>query len=64
MSRPRVVRRAGRALRGLWRFLREASGDAAYETYVHRAAPGPRLTREEFYLDGLRRRYERAGRCC
>ena len=64
MSGTGAVRRAGQGLRWLWRFLREASGDAAYETYVHRMGPGPRLTREEFYLDGLRRRYERAGRCC
>ena len=64
MSWPGAVRRAGQGLRWLWRFLREASGEAAYEIYVHRAGSGPRLTREEFYLDGLRRRYGRASRCC
>jgi uncharacterized short protein YbdD (DUF466 family) len=52
------------ALRTLWRRLREWSGDAAYETYLARAADGPRLSREAFYLESLRRRYSRPTRCC
>jgi hypothetical protein len=51
-------------LRALWRGLREWSGDAAYETYVSRAGGRTVLDREAFYLDSLRRRYERPTRCC
>ena len=56
--------RLRRALRTLWRRVREWSGDAAYETYLARAGGGPRLSREAFYLDSLRRRYSRPTRCC
>jgi uncharacterized short protein YbdD (DUF466 family) len=52
------------ALRALWRRVREWSGDAAYETYLARAGGGPRLSREDFYLDSLRRRYSGPTRCC
>jgi Selenoprotein, putative len=51
-------------LRVFWRRLREWSGDAAYDTYVARAGGGEVLDREAFYLDSLRRRYERPSRCC
>jgi len=59
---PAFVRR----LRALWRALRALSGDSAYETYLAHVgtAGGPVLTREEFYLDSLRRRYSRISRCC
>jgi hypothetical protein len=70
-----------RLLRGLWQWLREVSGDAAYETYLRSAAgrgccdtarreeragetPAPLMSREEFYLDSLRRRYSGVSRCC
>ena len=56
--------RAGALLRLLWRGLREWSGDAAYETYLARSGSGPRLSREAFYLDSLRRRYAAPTRCC
>jgi Selenoprotein, putative len=49
----------------LWSWLRAVSGDDAYEAYV--ARPGRRgaiPTREEFYVDGLRRKYSRLNRCC
>jgi hypothetical protein len=52
-----------RALAAAWRFLREVSGDRAYEVYAERwgsAAVSPR----EFYLDTLKRRYDRISRCC
>jgi hypothetical protein len=52
------------AVLAFWRRLREWSGDAAYETYLARAGDGPRLSREAFYLDSLRRRYSRPSRCC
>jgi len=51
-------------LRVLWRRLREWSGDAAYDTYVARASGGEVLDREAFYLESLRRRYQRPNRCC
>lgn len=47
-----------------WRGLRQASGDCAYELYLERAHPGARLSREEFWLDTLRRRYSGPSRCC
>jgi uncharacterized short protein YbdD (DUF466 family) len=51
------------ALRALIRFLREWSGDSAYETYVART-PGPHVSRQSFYLDSLDRRYRGPSRCC
>lgn len=65
-------------LRLAWDWFRQVSGDAAYENYLHcarrRAAdevlsdvagvPAPRLSRTEFYLDSLRRRYSTVSRCC
>jgi putative selenoprotein len=48
----------------LWLRLREWSGDAAYDTYIARARAGEVLDRTAFYLDRLRRRYERPSRCC
>ena len=59
-----------------WWWLRQVSGDAAYENYLRRVAtarpaggtgahvPGGVLTREEFFLDALRRRYSGVSRCC
>ncbi len=59
-----------RACGKLWWWLRQVSGDAAYEDYL-RAARRPCsgkeagvLSAEEFYLDALRRRYTGASRCC
>lgn len=54
-----------------WAWLRQVSGDAAYETYVRHSAqraggataPKP-LTRAEFYVDSVRRRYSKVSRCC
>ena len=56
--------RVGRGLRAVFRLVREWSGDAAYETYLARPEPGPRLSREAFYMDSLRRRYRGLSRCC
>jgi hypothetical protein len=60
-----------------WEWLRQVSGDAAYENYLRcgrRAsqlgpggpgnASGARLSRKDFYLDSLERRYSSASRCC
>ena len=61
-------------LRGAWSWLRQVSGDAAYENYLRcntssadpgaSTAPAPLLSRGEFYLDSLLRRYSSVSRCC
>lgn len=51
----------------LWWWIRQVSGDAGYENYVRSQAAlgGERvLSREEFYLDALRRKYTGVSRCC
>jgi len=71
----------------MWRWIRQVSGDAAYENYLrskrriadvtcvdprtiqaghcstHATSAQP-LSRSEFYLDALRRRYSTVSRCC
>lgn len=58
-----------------WSWLRQVSGDAAYENYLGSirrlglcpsgASPAPKpLSAEEFYLDALRRHYSSINRCC
>jgi hypothetical protein len=60
---------------GAWSWLRQVSGDAAYENYLRCArrhalsgtAEGSApvlLSPAEFYLDALRRRYSSVSRCC
>ena len=77
--------------RNIWRWIRQVSGDAAYENYLRStqrvaqaeiarvdartapagfcstsmlAASAQPLSRSEFYLDALRRRYSTVSRCC
>jgi hypothetical protein len=50
-------------LRSCWDFVRQVSGDAAYETYLRRAGERP-LTPGAFWLEGLKRRYDKPERCC
>jgi uncharacterized short protein YbdD (DUF466 family) len=47
-------------------WLRQVLGDAAYENYLRSARSGasPLMSREEFFLDSLRRRYSTISRCC
>ncbi len=61
------------ALRRAWSWLRQVSGDAAYDNYLRSrsrrqlaggACCGVPLTKKEFYLDALRRRYSSVSRCC
>jgi hypothetical protein len=75
-----------RITRNIWVWIRQVSGDAAYENYLqstrriadmaragsctvhagcstHATSAQP-LTREEFYLHALRRRYSTISRCC
>lgn len=81
-TRARVIR----IPRNIWSWIRQVSGDAAYENYLrstrrvaeiarassctmhagcltHATSAQP-LTREEFYLHALRRRYSTISRCC
>jgi len=54
-------------LQFLWWWLRQVSGDAAYENYLswaERRGVGRVCSREEFYLESLRRRYSGVSRCC
>jgi len=62
----RVASGCADALRRLWSMVRALSGDSDYETYLAHArrGNGPILTREEFYLDSVGRRYSRVSRCC
>ncbi len=64
-----------RAAGWAWWWFRQVSGDAAYENYLRSAAAAkanlqddspsrPLLSREEFFLEGLRRRYTGVSRCC
>jgi hypothetical protein len=62
--------------RGAWTWLRQVTGDAAYENYLRSlrragacgspASPARTepLSRADFYLDALRRRYSTVSRCC
>jgi len=57
----------GMTISKLWLGLREWSGDAAYETYVRSAGRQPEarvLSREEFYVEQMQRKYSRVSRCC
>jgi len=57
-----------------WSWLRQVSGDAAYDNYlrsIHRAslstseaAVAPPLSPADFYLDTVRRRYSSISLCC
>lgn len=64
----RLLQGAAGAGKVLWRGVREWCGDSAYERYLaarttRRAAREP-LSREEFYVEQLNRRYSRPNRCC
>ena len=55
-------------LKRAWSWLRQVTGDAAYDNYLRhtvRNAEGQRsLSRAEFYQESLRRRYSTPSRCC
>ena len=57
-----------RTARAGWRWLREWSGDAAYERYLRAVATcagaKPTLTPAQFYLEHLNRKYSHPSRCC
>ena len=66
MNAGTTLRAARGAIGRLWSWLRQVSGDAAYENYLrHATASGlPPLARRQFYLDSVRREYSRPSRCC
>jgi uncharacterized short protein YbdD (DUF466 family) len=55
-------------LRAAWRYVREVSGDDAYERYLeHHAAHHagePVLTRKDYFSDRQRRKWTGVSRCC
>ena len=57
-----------RCAAAIWRWLRAASGDDAYERYrTHRAARHagePAMSRRAFYEDTQRRKWSGVSRCC
>ncbi len=57
-----------RALRTLWRWLREATGDDAYERYlVHQSQVHPGsapMSRREFVKAEQERKWSGVNRCC
>jgi len=64
----KLPRRISAALARVWRGIREWCGDAAYERYTRGHARHhcgkALLTREQFYLEELQKRYSRVSRCC
>ena len=53
--------------KALWRGVREWCGDTAYERYLAARTTQrlpQRLSREEFYVEQLNRRYSKPNRCC
>jgi uncharacterized short protein YbdD (DUF466 family) len=64
----RTSKTTARLLRDFWRGLREWCGDAAYESYLRsprtRSGACPTLSRKEFYVEQLSRRYSHPNRCC
>ncbi len=69
---PQKLQQANRALRKAWQWLREVTGDTAYENYLRHCtayerasgSPPQKMTRAEFYSDALRRKYSTINRCC
>jgi uncharacterized short protein YbdD (DUF466 family) len=55
-------------VRALWRWLREVSGDDAYERYLsHHTQRHPDVrvpSRREFYAQELQRKWNGVSRCC
>jgi uncharacterized short protein YbdD (DUF466 family) len=60
--------RARQMLSRIWQGIREWCGDAAYDRYLRSSVKNSDglavLTREEFYLSQLQKKYSRVSRCC
>jgi uncharacterized short protein YbdD (DUF466 family) len=57
-----------KAIARVWLGIREWCGDAAYERYLkvqakHKCSAAL-LSREDFYVEQLQKRYSRVSRCC
>jgi uncharacterized short protein YbdD (DUF466 family) len=62
---PRILAKSSHLLCQCWRGIRDWCGDSAYERYARVARKnGPLLSRKDFYVDQLNRRYSRPSRCC
>jgi uncharacterized short protein YbdD (DUF466 family) len=65
VSAPAVTRALAAATLRAWAWLRAVSGDDAYEAWLRRRPAGEAaLTRKQFYLERLQRRYSSLTRCC
>jgi uncharacterized short protein YbdD (DUF466 family) len=56
-------------LRSFWRGIRDWCGDSAYERYLRASATKTApsscvLSKEQFYVEQLNRKYSRPSRCC
>lgn len=69
----RVLMQLRVATANLWHGFRQATGDAAYESYLRSKARknaeqtdnySAPLSQRDFYLDSLRRKYSTINRCC
>jgi uncharacterized short protein YbdD (DUF466 family) len=56
------------AVRGVWRWLRRATGDDAYDRYLEHHAQAhphdPVMTRAKFYDESQRAKWSGVSRCC
>ncbi len=61
-----VADSARKAWQTAWQWLRQVSGDAAYENYIRSTSQQLHrpLSREAFYCESLERKYARINRCC
>jgi len=68
MKSANLLERARKILARVWMGIREWCGDAAYERYLKTHARhkcgAAKLSREDFYLEQLQKRYSRVSRCC
>lgn len=64
----RPLSRAMITAKRFWQGIREWCGDAAYERYLQsharHACGAAAISREQFYLEQLQKRYSRVSRCC
>lgn len=65
MSPANLLVACSRAFATAWWWLRQVTGDAAYDNYLHSSGSQPHnLSRVQFYRDSLRRKYSSINRCC
>jgi len=64
-----LLDRSWKVVARVWTGIREWCGDAAYERYLkahakHGCGAAVLMSREEFYVEQLQKRYSRVSRCC